>query len=154
MTIKIILTLLIITPLFALANTEPSTDKSSKLFIALARYETLTGKQVDVSSDIRIHANEIGKQLKKNYYHYGNYKDVEEALKEVNVGLFHLTQEQVIASWIKPNYQTARECLEACKESKTSPQIFYWGLQEAWRYQKLVPELKLLQDEYNRACPI
>lgn len=123
-------------------------DQSTRLLDALSRYEFLTGKHVEVSEDLQRHASKVAPYLRPYYYSYNKADDIENTLKQANIGLFTISDDRVIATWVKPNFETAREYLEKCKRSNSAPPIHIW-IRDLGEYQEKVPELKLLREQFN-----
>jgi hypothetical protein len=126
-------------------------DQTARLYNALSRYEFFTGKNVEVSAALKEYASESAPHLRRYYYNYGSVEDIETTLKNANIGLFQISSNRTVATWIEPNYSAAREFVEKCKRDKKIPGIFRWGRFEARNYMNTTPELVELQKEWNKA---
>ncbi len=113
----------------------------------LFRYEGLSGKHVEMIDDI----NRFGYQVNIDTEDENlTLVQIEEALRTENIGLYEITTNRLVATWIEPNIDMARRYLDRYKQSKITPLIGLFGVEEIREYQAKAPELKKMREQFGQ----
>ncbi len=113
----------------------------------LHRYEELSGKQVEMVDDLDRFVCQINMDLQDENL---TSKQMEETLRAENIGLYEITTNRLVATWIEPNIDTARWHLDQYGKTKTTPPIALFGFEEIREYQANVPELRKLKELFDQ----
>ena len=118
------------------------------LRLVLKQYGKIFGMQVDLveglsSPRITLQTNKVTIAQQQ--------KLIEQKLADENIGLFQISTNRVVASWLVPETDPARKYLNACRASKTTVPLGKFGWGEAREYWNKVPELQASRDEFDQA---
>jgi hypothetical protein len=114
----------------------------------LKKYEEVSGLQVDVaegvsSAAITLQTNRVSATQQKEL--------IEQKLAGENIGLFKITDDRAVATWLVPETNPARKYLNQCRAEKRTVALGNFGWSEVREYWSRVPELQELRDEFEKA---
>jgi len=116
--------------------------------LVLKQYGKISGLQVDIveglsSSRITLQTNGVTLAQQQ--------KLIEQKLADENIGLFKISSDRVVATWLIPETDPARKYLNHCRSSKVTVPLGHFGWNEVREYWNKVPELQALRDDFDKA---
>ncbi len=114
----------------------------------LHQYEKLSGKHVEMIDDIDRFAYQVNVDPKDQNL---TAIQIEEALRKENIGLYEITTNRLVVTWIEPNIDMTRWHLNRYKKAGMSPPITLFGFGEIREYQAKVPKLRALREQFDQA---
>ena len=120
----------------------------ARLRLVLKQYGTISGKQVDMveglsSPRITLQTNKVTRSQQQ--------KLIEQKLADENIGLFAISHDRVVATWLVPETDPARKYLNHCRASKITVPLGKLGWGEVREYWGKVPELQASRDGFEKA---